>query len=99
MRSTDKDLAAHFTIIKNACILLYGESKQTVFGSVLKADYLDSIKYNIKNAANEIFINPISTIQNLCCILVYAEEELILSKLDGSYWRKKSIPGKYSKYY
>lgn len=44
MNGTDQDLAAHFTIIRKAGITLYGETADTLFGAVHKADYLDSLR-------------------------------------------------------
>ena len=44
MHGEDKDLAAHFTIIKHAGIVLYGKPISDVFGDVPSACYLDSIK-------------------------------------------------------
>lgn len=56
---TDKDLAAHFTIIKKAGMTLYGDAVGTIFGGVPVADYLDSIKGDIEDAVEEIQENPV----------------------------------------
>lgn len=42
MKGTDKDLAAHFTIINHCGIVLYGASVEEVFGEVPEKDYIDS---------------------------------------------------------
>ncbi len=96
MKGTDKDLAAHFTVIRTACITLYGESERKVFGEVPPADYLDSIKWDIENATEEIKENPIYMILNLCRVRAYQKDGLVLSKRDGGHWGIDHLPGKYA---
>ena len=47
MKGTDKDLAAHFTVIRSRGICLAGLPVREVFGEVPAADYLDSIREDI----------------------------------------------------
>ena len=96
MNGTDKDLAAHFTIIKQAGITLYGKKVDDVFEDVPKANYLDSIKYDIENAVSEIVENPIYIILNLCRVLAYIKDDVVLSKQQGAYWGLENIPTKYA---
>lgn len=86
MNGLDKDLAAHFTIIKNHGLVLYGASINSTFPYVPNEDYIDSIKYDINDAKSEIFNNPIYIILNLCRVLAYLKDDLILSKEQGGYW-------------
>lgn len=58
-RGTDKDLAAHFTIIRQYGIVLYGEKIDRVFGVVPEDVYIDSILYDIEGACGEILDNPV----------------------------------------
>ncbi|WP_320956681.1 aminoglycoside adenylyltransferase domain-containing protein [Enterocloster asparagiformis] len=97
MNGTDKDLAAHFTIIKQSGITLYGEKADGVFGDVPKANYLDSIKHDIENAVVEIVENPIYIILNLCRVLAYIKDDVVLSKQQGAYWGLENIPVKYAR--
>lgn len=96
MNGTDKDLAAHFTIIKHAGITLCGEKADVVFGDVPKANYWDSIKCDVENAVAEIIENPIYIILNLCRVLAYWKDDIVLSKQQGAYWGLENIPTKYA---
>ncbi len=96
MNGTDKDLAAHFTVTKKVGYALCGKGIDAVFGDVPKADYLDSIKYDIKEAQYEIFDNPIYYILNLCRVCAYENEGLILSKEQGGIWGLKKLPSVYA---
>lgn len=71
MIGTDKDLAAHFTVIKKVGYTILGKQIEEVFGDVPKADYLDSIKIDIENATNDITYNGVYVILNLCRVLAY----------------------------
>lgn len=96
MNGVDKDLSAHFTVIRNACVNVYGKPEKDVFGEIPKSDYLDSIKCDIDSAETEIESNPVHVVLNLCRVLAYVESDLILSKKDGGYWGIKNVPKKYT---
>lgn len=96
MHGLDKDLAAHFTIIRSHGLTLYGESEKTVFQPVPKWAYLDSIKSDVKNAASSILSQPVYYILNLCRVLAYITDEKILSKADGGTWGLHTLPDQYS---
>lgn len=96
MNGTDKDLAAHFTIIRQSGITLYGEKADHVFGVVPKADYLDSIKEDIQNAVSDILDDPIYIILNLCRVLAYIKDGLVLSKHQGAHWGLRHLPPRYT---
>lgn len=96
MKGTDKDLAAHFTVIKEIGYTLCGTDINTVFKDVPRADYLDSIKCDIREAQHEIFDNPIYYILNLCRVCAYEKEKLILSKEQGGIWGLKKLPPVYT---
>ena len=86
MKGTDKDLAAHFTITYHRGKTLYGKEISEVFAPVLREAYLDSIWYDIENAAEEIAENPMYLTLNLCRVLAYVTEGLITSKQEGGEW-------------
>ncbi len=92
MKGTDKDLAAHFTIIYHRGKTLYGKGIQSVFTEVSQEAYLDSIWCDIKDARDEIAENPMYIILNLCRVLAYKKEHLILSKQEGGKWGLNHIP-------
>lgn len=95
MKGTDKDLAAHFTIIRRFGIVLYGVGIEEVFGEVPAKDYLDSIWADVENACEEILDNPLYVTLNLCRVLAYLREGLVLSKKAGGEWGIKKLPQEY----
>lgn len=96
MHGTDKDLAAHFTILYHRGRTLYGKEIREVFSKVSRTDYFDSIWSDIENAKEEITENPAYIILNLCRVLAYAKENLILSKSEGGKWGLSNLPKKYA---
>lgn len=86
MNGTDKDLAAHFTIIYHRGKTLYGREIKSVFSEVGSEAYMDSIWLDIKNAKEEIIDDAMYIILNLCRVLAYKKERLILSKQEGGEW-------------
>ena len=92
LQGTDKDLAAHFTVINNVGITWSGKDKEQVFSPVPKEYYLDSIKFDIESAKEDIFDNPMYIILNLCRVYAYMQKNLVLSKKDGGSWGIENIP-------
>lgn len=86
MNGRDKDLAAHFTIIKRYGIVLCGEAIPQVFGEVSKENYLDSLWNDIQNAKKEIAGDPVYVILNLCRVSAFIRDSLCLSKEKGGQW-------------
>ncbi len=95
MKGTDKDLAAHFTILKSYGFVLYGEDIRQVFSPVPKADYLDSIWYDIENAREDILNNPLYITLNLCRALAYARDQKVCSKQSGGMWGLYNLPERF----
>lgn len=95
MQGTDKDLAAHFTIILNRGKCLFGKAVKDVFGAVRKEYYFDSIFADIENAEAGIKNDPVYFILNLCRVLAYKKEELVLSKAEGGKWGMQNLPEKF----
>lgn len=91
MKGTDKDLAAHFTITYHRGKSLYGKEISEVFAQVPAADYLDSIWCDIENAVDEIAENPMYLTLNLCRVLAYRRDGLIVSKQEGGEWGIRNI--------
>ncbi len=96
MKGTDKDLAAHFTVIYHRGKKLYGREIREVFAEVSREDYLDSIQEDVENAEEEILENPMYFILNLCRVLAYKREGMILSKQEGGQWGIENLPEKYA---
>lgn len=95
MHGTDRDLAAHFTVIRKAGFALCGTDAASLFGEVPEEAYLDSIKRDVAQAGSEILENPVYMILNLCRILAYIREKLVLSKRQGGQWGLKNLSGEY----
>lgn len=95
MNGTDKDLAAHFTIIRHRGRKLYGKEIEDAFSIVSKENYFDSIWHDIEGARTDILHNPMYIILNLCRVLAYVKESLILSKEEGGRWGLLNTPGKF----
>lgn len=92
MNGTDKDLAAHFTIINAYGIVLFGRSIKETFGSVPHRCYADSIWADIQNAHEDILEQPVYVTLNLCRVLAYLKDGLILSKKAGGEWGLAKLP-------
>lgn len=86
MKGADKDLAAHFTIIYHRGKVLYGRAIREVFAEVNRDYYMDSIWCDIEGAVDDVLDSPMYIILNLCRVLGYKEEGLILSKKEGGEW-------------
>ena len=91
MKGTDKDLAAHFTITYHRGRTLYGKEISEVFAPVPTTDYMDSIWCDIENAKDEMVENPMYLTLNLCRVLAYRKDGLIVSKQEGGEWGLKNI--------
>lgn len=66
MNGTDKDLAAHFKIIKKYGVVLQGAEINDVFADVPRKEYIDSVWYDVEVAKEDILEEPIYVILKLC---------------------------------
>ena len=95
MNGTDRDLAAHFTVIRGRGVCLYGLPVPEVFGEVPEEDYLDAMWYDIGEAEEEITENPMYLILNLTRVLAWLKEKKVLSKKEGGEWGLETLPEEY----
>lgn len=95
MTGTDKDLAAHFTIINKRGKCLYGVPIEDVFAEVPSSDYMDSIWFDVEGATEEITEYPMYLTLNLARVLAYKKEGLVLSKKEGGDWALEHLPAEY----
>ena len=95
MKGTDKDLAAHFMIIKRRGICLYGLPVDEVFAEVPRCDYMDAIIDDIEDAQEEISGNTMYLTLNLARVLAFKRDDLVLSKKEGGEWALNNIPDVY----
>ena len=92
MQGLDPDLAAHITVTRATGQVLYGPAIDEVFAPVPASDYLNSIWCDIENAEEDIFENPVYVILNLCRVLAFALDGLVLSKEQGGTWGQTHLP-------
>ena len=95
MKGDDKDLAAHFTMIRQYGIVLYGEEIESVFAEVPRQNYVDSIWEDVRNAREEILKQPMYITLNLCRVLAFLTDGLYLSKEVGAKWAIQHLPAEY----
>ena len=95
MQGDDKDLAAHFTIIRARGRCLYGAPIEDVFDQVPRRDYLDAIWYDVENAPEEIAAYPMYLTLNLARVLAYRTEGKVLSKKEGGEWALGNVPERF----
>lgn len=96
MYGTDKDLAAHFKIIKEYGIALYGADIRNVFADVPRENYIDSIWCDIERAKEEILENPVYVILNLCRVLAFLKDDITSSKKRGGEWALQNLPPEFN---
>ena len=95
MKGTDKDLAAHFTVIKACGKCLLGLPVHEVFCEVPEQYYMDSLWSDIEGAGDEITDNTMYLTLNLARVYAWKEEKKVLSKQEGGEWGLKNLPEKY----
>ncbi len=95
MQGTDKDLGAHFTVINRYGIPLYGPPVKEIFAPVPKKDYIDSIWFDVQNAFEDVLRDPLYITLNLCRVLGFLKDGLVLSKKTGGEWGIENLPEKY----
>lgn len=92
MNGTDKDLAAHFTVIRSRGRCLCGRPIAGMFGEVPAEDYLDALWYDVSGAKEEIRENPMYMILNLARVLGYLRDRRVFSKQEGGLWGLENLP-------
>ena len=95
MKGEDIDLAAHFTIIREYGVVLWGEKIEEVFAPVPRENYLASICADVENATDVILKGPVYIILNLCRVLAFVKDGLYLSKEKGGQWGMERLPSEY----
>ena len=96
MKGDDKDLAAHFTIIRQYGVTLYGEKIENVFAEVPRKNYAESIWEDVCNAKEDILDQPMYITLNLCRVLAFLKDGLYLSKQEGARWAMEHLSDEYT---
>lgn len=89
---TDRDLAAHFTVLRAAGLVLCGAPIAEVFSPVPRADYLDSVLLDVGSAREDVRENYAYVVLNLCRALAYLQTGDVLSKQAGGRWALDALP-------
>lgn len=97
MNGTDRDLAAHVTVLRARGVCLYGAPIADVFGEVPAEDYMDSLWYDIADAEDDIAEDTMYLTLNLARVLAFLQDGSVLSKKEGGEWGLKNLPEKYHK--
>ena len=95
MKGTDRDLAAHITVIRARGVCLCGAPIDEVFGEVPKQDYMDSLWYDIADAEDDIAEDTMYLTLNLARVLAFLQDGSVLSKKEGGEWGLKNLPEEY----
>lgn len=91
----DADLAAHFAVVYQRGIILYGEPIREAFLPVDRKYYLNAILEDIGDAPKSIIESPVYYTLNLCRVLYFVQEAYISSKKEGGTWGLQHLPARY----
>ena len=92
MHGQDPDLTAHILDLLAYGAVIHGPSVGRVFDQVKREDALDSIRYDLKDAAEHIHDNPVYYVLNLCRAVAFCRENRAMSKKAGGEWALKHMP-------
>lgn len=92
MHGDDPDLAAHITVLRRKGETLCGLPVDAVFGEVPRHCYVDSIIGDVRSAPEDIGDNPVYVTLNLCRVLAFLQDGLVLSKRQGGEWGLQHLP-------
>lgn len=89
---TDRDLAAHITIINTHGICYKGEPIVSVFPTVPKSDYVDSIMSDFEDCLDILETKPVYSVLNMLRVYLVVKEDWITSKLEAGRWGVENVP-------
>ncbi len=88
----DPDLAAHITVTRQRGVCLYGAPISSVFPTVPRVDYIDSVLKDVDEALSAIHKNPVYAVLNACRTLAFLHDGCVLSKDEGGVWALQHVP-------
>ena len=98
---TDRDLAAHCTVLKARGVRLDGAPIHEVFGAVPFEDYVDAVLYDLDSIleGDNILEGPHYGVLNTCRVLQVLEEGegTVPNKEDGAVWALDHLPSEHHK--
>ncbi len=87
----DPDLAAHFYMIQQRGIALYGQQINSLFKGKYDNAYWNSVLNDISCDVDETIENQVYFILNYCRTLMYRENGEVGSKLEGGLWALDNV--------
>lgn len=88
----DADLAAHFTVIQQRGLCLWGAPIEALKIEVPWADYLGSLRRDFVWAQIAGNASLVYAVLNACRTLAAVEEQRVLSKAEGVAWTRPRLP-------
>jgi streptomycin 3"-adenylyltransferase len=89
---TDADLAAHFMVTRSRGVCIDGIPIDQVFGPVPSTDYWQSLLWDAQGILADMSSEPVYAVLNLCRIVAYQREQVVLSKYEGGKWGLRHLP-------
>ena len=97
---TDRDLAAHCTVVRAKGVALAGKPVGEVFGPVPHEDYLDAILHDLDGIleGSSFLEDPYYSVLNICRVFQVLEEGegCVPTKPEGGAWALAHLPAEYS---
>lgn len=90
--AVDRDLAAHMVVTKLRGIRIEGDPIDRAFGPIPIDDYIDSIMYDVEDAADAIMKDKAYMALSLCRVLQFLLNGDVASKLESGAWAKEYLP-------
>lgn len=88
----DRDLAAHLTVMRHAGAVIAGPPVAELFPPVPRQDYLDALLFDYGDCLEQLQATPVYSLLNICRILAFLRDGLILSKEEGGLWGLTNLP-------
>ncbi len=91
----DPDLLAHLSVTLKRGVCIYGKAIKDVISEVPRDYYINAIMYDLNDARKGIEELYEYYVLNLCRSLLYLNEGVIASKLEGGEWAINNIANDY----
>jgi predicted nucleotidyltransferase len=91
----DTDLAAHFVVIRQRGLCLFGKPILELFGEIPREYYIQSLLTDAETIYGNPEADPLYTVLNLPRILAFLEVGRVLSKMEAVIWAKSRLPNEF----
>lgn len=93
---TDEDLVAHFAVIRERGIRLYGQPVDEMFPEIPRSIFIRFLIAEARWVYAKAEEDPLYAVLNLCRILDFLSEGRITSKPEGATWALAALPPEFS---